>query len=106
MTVVPRICNHALTVYKAVFTPINSAHDNSTSRASRPQHQLSEGETGIQRGNGTCPSTLSPLHCVLLQRERDFDDLTCLCRFLSHLIDKRELGIAYMPGMGRRQECN
>lgn len=38
---------------------------------------------------------------MLPQRGRECDDLTYLCRFLSHLIDKRELGIACMPGGGR-----
>jgi hypothetical protein len=36
MTTAPRICNHALTVYKAAFTPINSTSANATSLPCKP----------------------------------------------------------------------
>lgn len=40
---------------------------------------------------------------MLLQPEREFDDLTCPCLFLSHLIDKHRVGhcLHARPGGGR-----
>lgn len=65
MTTATHICNHALTVYKAVFTPISSTDANSTSLSCQPAWQqwklhFSEGETGAQRGEKcTYPRTHS-----------------------------------------------
>lgn len=63
MTTATHICNHALTVYKAEFTPISSTDANSTSLSCQPAWQqwklhFSEGETGAQRGKkSTYPRT-------------------------------------------------
>ena len=105
MTTATRICNHALTVYKAAFTPINSTDANSTSPSCQPAWQQwelhsSEGETGLREGaKSTCPRTYGKFG---VQLELGFSDVVCPCHFQSNLINNIHWALPTCQLLGRQ----
>lgn len=98
MTTATHICNHALTVYKAVFTPINHTDANSASLPCQPAWQeweefhFSEGEIGAQRGEKYLPKDMQQILVRMgmgvgsWEVELDFSDLIGPCFFQSSLV--------------------